>query len=193
MFQTKSAATTGLAFTLACALLAAGCVTPQKIKKTDKDKSKSETESTGAAYVPGVDVVEASLRGADFTGLPELEPIRFEYDSSNLSDAALAALKKNAAFLKEHKTLEVRVAGYCDERGTIEYNLALGQKRAKEVREYYIRLGVPGNTLATISFGKEQQLCPESSEECWAKNRRAETSVRARAATAEAGAESKAP
>jgi peptidoglycan-associated lipoprotein len=172
-------------------LLAAGCVTPQKSKLSDKNKSKAAAESADAAYVPGVDVVEASLRGADFTALPDIEPIYFDYDSSNLSDPALAALKKNAAFLREHKTLQVRVAGYCDERGTIGYNLALGQKRAKEVREYYIRLGVPGNSLATISFGKEQQVCSEATESCWTKNRRAETSVRGRAATAETGTEAK--
>ena len=71
-------------------------------------------------------------------------------------------------------------AGYCDERGTVEYNLALGQKRAKEVREYYIRLGIPGQTLATISYGKEAPLCSASNDDCWAQNRRAETRVRSR-------------
>jgi len=70
------------------------------------------------------------------------------------------------------------VAGHCDERGTIEYNLALGQRRAKEVRDYYLRLGVSGKSVATISYGKESPLCREANEECWAKNRRAETRIR---------------
>ena len=69
------------------------------------------------------------------------------------------------------------VAGHTDERGTVAYNLALGQKRAKEVRDYYIRLGVDGTKLATISYGKEQPACNVSDDECWLKNRRAETRV----------------
>src|SRR5258708_5403510 len=80
-----------------------------------------------------------------------LEAVHFEYDSSALKADALETLKKNADYLKAHPDEEGLVAGHCDARGTIEYNLALGQKRAQAVREYYMRLGVSGRSLATIS------------------------------------------
>jgi len=175
-----------LAVALACVLAVSGCVSPAKRNKhanaTETTKISSGTAETGTA--PGVDVTEASLRGSEFTQVPDLETIHFDYDSATLADSALATLKKNAAYLKSHEELEVLIAGFCDERGTVEYNLALGQKRAKEVREYYIRLGARGQSLATISYGKEDPTCSESNDECWAQNRRAETRVRSKAASA---------
>jgi peptidoglycan-associated lipoprotein len=166
---------------LAAALIA-GCA-PKAVKTDDADNAARSKKSSGDYKPnPGVDAEEASLRGGEFQALEGLETIYFEYDSSTLKDEALAALKKNAAYLKENKQFDVRVAGYCDERGTVEYNLALGQKRAKSVREYYIRLGVNAKQVATISYGKEALVCSESSEDCWQKNRRAETQVRARVA-----------
>lgn len=146
------------------------------------EAGKAGAGPEGPGYVPPVNVTEASLRGAEFANVEGLGTVYFEYDSSALKDAALDALKKNAQYLKEHKGSEALVAGYCDERGTIEYNLALGQRRAKEVREYYMKLGVPGESIATISYGKENQACGESTEDCWAKNRRAESRIRARTA-----------
>jgi peptidoglycan-associated lipoprotein len=172
---------TGLMVVLACALALSGCASSkmQLKRQTGEDKSKTGSESE-KTYVPGVEVTEASLRGSDFAAIPELETIHFDYDSATLSDESLAALKKNAEYLKAREELAVRIAGYCDERGTVEYNLALGQKRAKTVREYYIRLGVPGASLATISYGKEAPVCSEATDDCWAQNRRAETAVRSR-------------
>jgi len=176
-------------------LALSGCAATKKSKKSALDQTGSapQGQTQDPAYVPGVDVVEASLRGSSFSQIPELESIRFDYDSAALSDAALATLKNNAAFLKAHAGLEVLVSGFCDERGTIEYNLALGQKRAKEVREYYIRLGIPGAAVATISYGKEQPVCTQSNDECWAQNRRAETRVRARPAADGSSASPDAP
>ena len=162
------------------ALLAAACASPRARKNAADQKNaaanKGGESESGAA--PDVNVEEASLRGKDFQSVDALETIHFDYDSASLKDEQLQTLKNNAEYLKAHAGIEVLVAGFCDERGTIEYNLALGQKRAKEVREYYIRLGVPGKSVATISYGKESPNCSESTEECWAKNRRAETRVR---------------
>ncbi|MCX5795411.1 MAG: OmpA family protein [Elusimicrobia bacterium] len=172
----------GLTAVLACVLTLSGCASGNSRLKRQAGEDKGQAGSESAKpYVPGVEVTEASLRGSEFTAVPELETIHFDYDSSGLGDAALAALKKNAEYLKARDELDVRIAGYCDERGTVEYNLALGQKRAKTVREYYIRLGVPGASLGTISYGKESPTCSESTEDCWAQNRRAETGVRSRA------------
>jgi peptidoglycan-associated lipoprotein len=169
---------------IAASLVVSGCAARKTRKQLEEEKAKAAAQKDSeAAYVPGVDVTEASLRGAEFGAVPELGVIRFDYDSALLKDENLAILKKNAQWLKEHKDQEVLVAGFCDDRGTIEYNLALGQKRAKEVREYYIRLGVPGKKVATISYGKENQVCSDSTDECWSKNRRAETRIRARMAS----------
>jgi len=159
------------------AALAAACATAPK-KATDTTPAKTASDNPTPVAQPGVDAEEASLRGKDFQSIEGLTAIHFDYDSAKLKDAQLDALKKNAGYLKDHPNLEVLVAGFCDERGTTEYNLALGQKRAKEVREYYIRLGVPGRSLATISYGKENPSCSEHTESCWAQNRRAETRVR---------------
>ena len=183
MRTTKSAVVSpALFFILICALTASGCTSAALRRKQAAEKSKTAAPTAEKAYIPGVDVTEASLRGSEFKTVPELETIRFDYDSSSLSDEALAALKNNAAYLKEHPSLSARVAGYCDERGTVEYNLALGQKRAKTVREYYTRLGVAGQSVATISYGKESPVCSAATEECWTQNRRAETGVRSPAA-----------
>jgi len=181
-----------LAVISACALAASGCATAGRRAKAKaaRDKSAATEETTRVAEVPDVDVTEASVRGNDFAAVPELETIYFDYDSADLADAAAQTLKKNAAYLKSQPGLDVLVAGFCDDRGTVEYNLALGQKRAKEVREYYIRLGVPAAALGTISYGKESPLCPDATEECRDRNRRAETKIRAHAEPAPAAAES---
>lgn len=168
----------------ALAFLAA-CATPNAGKKSADAKGKKGGKNGSAEAAPNApiaDVTEASLRGSGFEVDPDLKPVRFDYDSASLSEDSLAALKENAAELKTRKNIEILVAGHCDERGTVAYNLALGQKRAKEVREYYMRLGLDGRRIATISFGKEQPECSESDEACWAKNRRAVTGIRAKAA-----------
>ncbi|MFA6317255.1 MAG: OmpA family protein [Elusimicrobiota bacterium] len=175
-----------LTITLALAVVCGGLTSCSTAKSRKKNLGKTGTgaESENPAYTPGVDVTEASIRGSEFTTTPELGTVYFEYDSYALTAASLDALKRNAEYLKEHRDLEVLVAGHCDQRGTIEYNLSLGQNRAKGVREYYIRLGVPGKSVATISYGKESPACAEMTEDCWSKNRRGETRVRSSTASA---------
>jgi hypothetical protein len=101
--------------------------------------------------------------------------VSFAYDSGLLDATASATLRKNADWLKANEGVRVQVAGRCDQRGTVAYNLALGQRRATSVRDYYIKLGVSGGRVATISYGKEDPVCEEASEECWSKNRTATT------------------
>ncbi|MBI5208814.1 MAG: OmpA family protein [Elusimicrobia bacterium] len=161
------------------------CGTAAKRRKAAKNRGgDASADGTSAGYTPAVDVTEASIRGSEFAGVPELAPVHFDYDSYSLKGDSLEALKKNALYLNDHRDYEVLIAGHCDQRGTIEYNLSLGQNRAKAVREYYIRLGVPGRSLATISYGKEQLACTEPTDDCWSRNRRAETRVRSRTASA---------
>ncbi len=121
---------------------------------------------------------EPDLRGADYISNDALRTVRFEYDRYALGDAERDVLKSNYDYLRAQPDLEVMVEGHCDDRGTVEYNLALGQKRAKEVRDYYLRLGLDPERVATISYGKERPLCRESAETCWIQNRRAETRTR---------------
>ncbi len=169
---------------VAAAAFLAACATTKPGAKTglEKGAKPGSGAAEAAPAAPPTEVTEASLRvdGTDFSAREDLKTVPFDYDSAKLSDEALTVLKANAEVIKGDSGMVVLVAGHCDERGTVAYNLALGQKRAKEVRDYYIRLGVDGAKVATISYGKELHVCPESTEECWSKNRRAETRARAR-------------
>ncbi len=117
------------------------------------------------------------------TSVEELErmglfaDVRFDYDSADLRDSDRAVLSKTAELLKRYDFLTISVEGHCDERGSVEYNLALGERRAKAAYDYVVSLGVPAARLKTISYGKEVPLCSEASESCWARNRRAHFTV----------------
>jgi peptidoglycan-associated lipoprotein len=102
----------------------------------------------------------------------------FAYDKSNLDDSARAALQKQAAWFSRYRGVTVTIQGNADERGTREYNLALGARRATAVKEYLVSLGVGADRLTTISFGKERPVCGESNEACWSQNRRAVSEIR---------------
>lgn len=167
----------------AAVVMLAACTTPGKKGSSAKGGKAGTGAGAGdsdlAPLPPGAEVIEAGIKaGSGFEADLDIKPVRFDYDSAQLSQEALETLKANAAIMKTRKKTEFLVAGHCDERGTVAYNLALGQKRAKEVRDYYMRLGVDGRRIATISYGKEMQSCSESTEECWSKNRRAVTGVR---------------
>lgn len=82
-------------------------------------------------------------------------------------------LKEVSTILSRNKNIKVIIEGHCDERGTNEYNLGLGDRRANSAKEYLISLGIPSNKIETISYGEEKPICTEQTEDCWAKNRRA--------------------
>ena len=102
-----------------------------------------------------------------------LEDVHFEYDQARLSDQARAIIERHALWLQNHRAAKVVIEGHCDERGTVDYNLALGEQRARAVRDYLTSLGVAGDRVTTVSYGKERPLDPASHEAAWAKNRRA--------------------
>lgn len=131
-----------------------------------------------AAPAPVEAGAEPRISGSLYASTPELRTVRFPYDRDELDPAARAVLKANAAAIKENLSWEVLVEGHCDERGTEAYNLALGQRRAKAVRDFYRVLGVPGERVATISYGRERPECREGGEACWALNRRAQSKVK---------------
>ena len=103
-----------------------------------------------------------------------LKSVRFDFDKYDLQPEALRTLDANAARMRENGSLRVRIEGHCDERGTVEYNLALGEKRARATRDYLVSAGIPAQRLSIISFGKERPADPGHNEDAWAANRRAE-------------------
>jgi peptidoglycan-associated lipoprotein len=107
-----------------------------------------------------------------------LADIHFEYDSAVLTDAARGTLEKHALWLQGHREAQVTVEGHCDERGTVEYNLALGEQRARATREYLVGLGVAAPRLRVVSYGKERPLDTGNDDAAHAKNRRAHFAVR---------------
>ncbi len=110
-----------------------------------------------------------------------LAEVYFDFDKAEIRDQDRGVLSKNAEALKRFDFLRITVEGHCDERGTVEYNLALGERRAKAAHDYLVSLGVPAERLKTVSYGKEVPACAQSSEDCWQKNRRAHFTVSGKA------------
>ena len=98
--------------------------------------------------------------------------IYFDYDEYQIQPDARPVLEKVSSWLLKHRSAQISVEGNCDERGTNEYNLALGDRRAKAVRDYLIALGIAPGRIQTISYGEENPVCMEKTEQCWTKNRR---------------------
>ena len=116
---------------------------------------------------------------SEFRETPNLKDVFFDFDKYDIRPSDAKVLDTNAAWLKTNDNL-VLIEGHCDERGTNEYNLALGERRAKATMNYLVGQGVQANRVTIISYGKERPTCTEHSEACWAKNRRAHFLVKAR-------------
>jgi len=101
-----------------------------------------------------------------------LGDVYFDLDSSSIRDDARAAMTTNATWLKRWANTKINVEGHCDERGTAEYNLGLGERRAAAVKAYLVELGVPADRVVIVSKGKEAPFCTETGEACWQQNRR---------------------
>jgi peptidoglycan-associated lipoprotein len=177
---------------LLAATLLAGCHKgrPPALASAPVDQGGSSTtkapRSSADTIDAGPDVRAMTNEGtaaSDFTtsdasgeGGP-LADVRFELDRATLTDEARGILEKHALWLQGHRDAKVTVEGHCDERGTVDYNLALGEQRARVVRDYLVSLGVATGRLKTVSFGKERPLDPANNEAAWAKNRRAHFAV----------------
>ena len=181
------------AFRILCCSLVFGLVScaPSVTPKTDTAASGS---GPAASSAPGSDgrpgegarggAREADTGSSSLKQLQEgkspvtpasspLKDIYFDFDRYDLSADARTILRGNAEWLKSNSNARVEVEGHCDDRGTNEYNLALGAKRAQAVREYLVTLGVAPARLSTISYGEEIPVCREATESCWRQNRRA--------------------
>ena len=123
----------------------------------------------------GDDSAEGNIPGPGDYSI--LQTVHFAFDSAQITESAKGILSSNADWLKSNSSATVVIEGHCDERGTAEYNLALGERRARSVYDYLRSLGVTASQMSTISYGKELPLDPRSNEEAWAKNRRAQFAV----------------
>lgn len=115
--------------------------------------------------------LEAMRRGESAAEGP-LKSIYFDFDRYDLRSDVRETLKTNADWLKQNPGTRLEIEGHCDERGTTEYNLALGAKRAQSAKDYLVTLGISGERISTVSYGKEVPVCRDKSEGCWQKNRR---------------------
>jgi peptidoglycan-associated lipoprotein len=121
---------------------------------------------------PTEDEIFARMTLTDLNAQKPLDDVFFDLDKSDLSDKARASLDKDAGWMKRWTTTRVTVEGHGDSRGTNEYNLALGERRAAAARDYLISLGVAATRLSVVSKGEEQPFCTDENEACWAQNRR---------------------
>ena len=136
----------------------------QLAKMKEEGLKKEFEKSLVAKKEPGIEgeILESKL----------LKDIHFDFDKYDIRPGDAEILKENAALLIKYPRVKIQIEGHCDERGTVEYNLALGQRRANNAQKYLISLGIPNDRISTISYGKERPLDPGHNEEAWAKNRR---------------------
>jgi len=163
---------------LLCLLLAAGCA--KKPAPTPVEPAPSETvmpaETVSGVAETGMSesaVSESTMQQTEAV-MAELQRVHFDFDQFTLSAEARDILTANAAYLQANSGVRVRIEGHCDERGSDEYNLALGERRAQAAKDYLESLGVAADRLETISYGEELPLDAGHDEAAWAKNRRAE-------------------
>jgi peptidoglycan-associated lipoprotein len=136
-----------------------------------RDTTRKSQEEITEQTLAKAETSKESARFKEESGL--FQDIYFEYDAYDIRDDAKPVLQEIAAWLMKNGKTKLSVEGHCDERGTNEYNLALGDRRAKAVRDYLIALGIASGRVQMISYGEEKPLCAETTEECWTKNRRA--------------------
>jgi peptidoglycan-associated lipoprotein len=163
---------TGLKFAaIASIVLIAGCTTkPQAAAETPPPASTGPmTSETQSSSVVAGSEQDLKVNVGD--------TVHFGYNEYSVQDEDKTTLQRQAAWLQKFPAVRVTVEGHCDERGTREYNLALGARRANAVKEYLVSLGVSSARVDTISYGKERPICTESDESCWAQNRRGVTVV----------------
>jgi len=169
-------------------LVFAGCPPPTTTRPETASSSASQapagqgsvSEQSAARGAPQGQQARApssleALRRGEGATTPASSPLKeiyFDYDRHDLRADARATLKGNADWLKDNPSVRIEIEGHCDERGTNEYNLALGAKRAQAAKDYLVSLGITANRLSTISYGEEVPVCKEQNEECWQKNRR---------------------
>lgn len=149
----------------AAGLLFAGCAKKVEVVEVQPEQP-AQTTTTTERVTP--------IESAPSVQQPSANSVYFAFDKSDLDDAARIVLGVHAEWLNANSNASIKIEGNCDERGSREYNLALGQQRADSVRDYLAARGVSGSKIDTVSFGEEMPACTGSGEACWAQNRRAD-------------------
>jgi len=176
-------------FILCFGLIMIGCPKKTTVKEEPsvKKEEAAKTETERAKETKAKEQLEKSLVAEKTPGIAGevfesslLKDIHFDFDKYDIRPGDAAILKENAAFLKKYPNVKIQIEGHCDERGTVEYNLALGERRANHAKNYLVALDISPARVSTISYGKEKPLDPGHNEEAWAKNRRAHTVVTAK-------------
>jgi peptidoglycan-associated lipoprotein len=159
---------------LAVIVLVAGCSsTPKDTGTLSTESNLPVTEAPSAEAQPAVDAAQGAAPGTQQDLVVNVgDRVFFGYDKYDLTTDARATIEKQVLWLKKYPHINISVEGHCDERGTREYNLALGEKRAMTVKNYMIALGVESGRIQTISYGKERPAVAGSDETAWAQNRR---------------------
>ncbi len=139
------------------------------------DGGSTDATATLTVAAPAAAAPPQQLTEAEFE--QNVKPIFFDYDSYSVRSDAQSIISQDASFLQSHPDAKILIAGYCDDRGSAEYNLALGQNRANSAKTALTQAGVDASRIRTISYGKEKQFCTEQNESCWQQNRRAQFSL----------------
>jgi peptidoglycan-associated lipoprotein len=143
---------------------------------TPQPAAPSRTETTPTASTPAPRYPDAKTRARIEELLARISDAYFDYNKSALRQDALSTLQSDSTELRnilaQYPDYNLQIEGYCDERGSAEYNLALGERRAQAAKEYLVGVGIPSGQLSTVSYGKERQICQDHEETCWQKNRR---------------------
>jgi peptidoglycan-associated lipoprotein len=161
---------------LLIAFMAIGCAKTTTVEEPDKGAKMAGTETVteeGAqkmAQMPKEDVTGKYMEDATLTA--EFNDIYFDFDMYNIKDESKSTLRNLSSWLSQ-RNAKVIIEGHCDERGTDEYNLGLGDRRANSTKQYLVAAGVTSNNIETISYGEERPQCTEKNESCWSRNRRA--------------------
>jgi peptidoglycan-associated lipoprotein len=146
----------------------------QLAEKARKECEEKKAAELAAKKEPEPEPVAKEIEIEKDTGPDRMVTVYFGFNEASLTDEARTALNNNAEFLRHHEGQRIQVEGHCDSRGSTEYNLALGERRAMAVRKYLVKLGVNPTRLEIISYGEERPADPSQSEEAWSQNRRAE-------------------
>jgi peptidoglycan-associated lipoprotein len=136
-----------------------------------------QTADTIAPSPETAGATDSNDNGVSSGGVSDIETVYFPYDASTLTKEARTSLKKSVTWLNAHPSASIQIEGHCDERGSVEYNLALGEQRASVVKAYLTKMGIDGSRLSTISYGKERPVDSGHDEAAWAKNRRAASNL----------------
>lgn len=155
--------------------LVAGCSSWRKKSGADAGSNGVISETTGTGNSEKVDAapMNFSATGSDSGSIEGLQSILFDYDKATLTDSEKAKLDGNVQWLNKNANSKMQIEGHCDQRGSTEYNLSLGERRALAVKKMLMNKGISGNRLSTVSYGKEKLLATGDSEADMAKNRRA--------------------